>query len=270
MQVRTIAVGHSPHRVTRNGLILAGVILVGLGLGVGSVRTSPNLATTTGELSCSARLIIVDTSSETRGPELVSVADQVLREAAISAIVCDQPVAEYAVAGGGLDSPVLTSEDLAGFTPAGPSPQIRASRLTSAARAAVGKLINVRLRSVYNQGDPSVTSVDALYELAAEQSTQQTQIIIISTGVNDDIQVNLNVPLAAGQGAWLARSIAVPRVAASYITVVGIAQVDASIPPPSPIWSSQIIAFNAELCRASGVARCRIFEIAPVSQILNP
>ncbi len=244
-------------------LSVAGAAIVAVALGGSPARSAP-LA------PCAPRVIVVDLSSAARDQQVASTAQQVVEDAAMSAIVCAQPVVAYGVAGGGEVATILTTDDVQGMAPPGPTPQIRASRLGADQRRAVDELVTRRLKTAYTHADPKVTSVAAMYEVAAQQSTSATDVIFVTTGVNDDAALDLNRPLATGAGARLAMKVTVPHVDASVLTVVGIAQVDASIPPPSPQWPEEILAFNRGLCHASGVARCRLFYAAPVSKSLDP
>jgi len=171
---------------------------------------------------------------------------------------------------GGQVTPIITTDDLANYTPIGPNVQIRSTRFSAAEQAALDRLVTSQLRASYHSGDPSVTSLAALYQLGTEQSTSRTDVVMLSTGVNHDTVVDLNQPLASGQGAILARRISIPKIAALNLTIVGLAQVDSALPPPSAEWPSQVLSFNLALCRASHAAHCRLFEMASPTQVLNP
>jgi hypothetical protein len=175
----------------------------------------------------------------------------------------------YGVSGGGEVSTIVTSDDLARFTPIGPDAQVRATRFGAGQRAALDRLITARLAAAYRTGDPSVTSLAAMYEVAAQQSTSHSDDVFVTTGVNSDQVVNLNQPLRVGEGSQLAKKVRVAHVSARQVVEVGIAQVDSSIPPPSAQWSEEILSFNEALCKASGVASCRLYDIASVSEVLG-
>ena len=240
------------------------------GLFVYSLRATTNSSSAASNVSCASRLIIVDTSSETRSPELALLTQEVVQYAAQSAVICGTSLSAYGVDGGGQVTPIITTDDLANYTPIGPNVQIRSTRFSAAEQAALDRLVTSQLRASYHSGDPSVTSLAALYQLGTEQSTSRTDVVMLSTGVNHDTVVDLNQPLASGQGAILARRISIPKIAALNLTIVGLAQVDSALPPPSAEWPSQVLSFNLALCRASHAAHCRLFEMASPTQVLNP
>lgn len=234
-----------------------------------SVFLSPSTANSNPvTLSCAPRVVVVDLSSADRSPQLSNLALHVIESAADTAVVCNSQLGVYGVAGGGEDTSILTNANLAAFTPVGPNARVRSSRFSASTRRAVAALVAARLRKAYRIGDPSITSIAALYQLAAEQSTSNTIITLLTTGVNEDSMVNLNRPLGAGQGTQLARQVSIPRVAAKEIVLVGIAQVDATLAPPSPQWPTQIWDFNNSLCHAAS-PHCRLYTIASVPQALG-
>jgi hypothetical protein len=200
---------------------------------------------------------------------LSALGQQVIERSAASAVVCGEDLHAYGVSGGGAISAILTSDDLASFTPIGPNAQVRSARFGRSQQVALDALVTRRLAAAYRNGDPSVTSIAALYALAAQQATPETSVIFVTTGVNEDQVVNLNKPLRVGQGSTLAKLVQVPHVTGKQITIVGIAQVDASTPPPSPQWPKEVLSFNEALCRASGVSNCRLYDLASVSQVLG-
>ena len=243
--------------------IVAGTALVAV------VPHSPGQSATGPAGGCAQRVIVVDTSSGNRSSQLSGFADQLIFAAAQSAAVCGQSLSAYAVAGDGLQTPIITADDIALLAPVGPTPQIRAVRFGSAQRASLSRLVTERLTSAYRQGDPSITSVGALYVTAAQYVGRNAQAVFVSDGVNDDSQVDLNEPLASGVGARLAKQIAVSSLRGAVVTIVGLTQVDSTIPPPSPVWPAEIRDFNAALCHASHAARCRLFGSVSISEALD-
>lgn len=221
-------------------------------------------------VSCAPRVIVVDTSSGDRSPELSGFADELIDAAADSAVVCSKSLSVLGVAGGGQHFPVITSDDLAGLSPIGPTQQIRALRFAPSQQERVAQLVTRRLRTAYEVGDPKITSMAALYDSASQQIGAGADVVLVTDGVNNDSQLNLNRPIVAGQGAVLARQIAIPSLRGTSVTIVGVAQVDSSTPPPSPAWPEEIQSFNAALCHASHAAKCRILDTASVSETLDP
>jgi hypothetical protein len=246
---------------------LVAVTLVGAGL-VAMALSGPQ-AQSDPVATCAPRVFIVDTSSAARSPELSALAQQTIEAAAASAVVCGDSISAYGISGGGEVSPILNTDDLQNLTPIGPTPQIRAARFGASQRDELDNLITHRLQAAYRSADPTVTSLAAMYAMAEQHSTLSSQVILLTTGVNEDSTVNLNRPLGTGEGVKLAQEVQVPQVSAKQITIVGIAQVDSSVPPPSPQWPQQIFSFNQQVCKASGVSQCRLFDLASVTQILD-
>jgi len=249
------------------GVALLGVIAISAALTW--VALSPASPAAAPIASCAPRVVVVDLSPSARSPQLANLALQVVEDAAISAIACDEPLAAYGVAGGGADTTILTAADLTQFAPIGPNVVVRSLRFASAQRHALDALIARRLRRAYAGAHTNVTSIPALYELAAQQSTPSTDVALVTTGVNQDDLVHLNRPLADGEGRRLAQRLSVPHVTAKEVVVTGIAQVTSTIPPPGPGWSQQILAFNQALCRASGAPRCQLYNLAAPLQALG-
>jgi len=255
-------------RSIRSVAALVAATLVGAGL-VAATMGGPTQGAAGLTPQCSPRVVVVDLSSADRGPELSNLAVQIVEAAAASAVVCGDNFSSYGVSGGGEVSTIVTSDDLARFTPIGPNSQVRAARFGAGQRETVDRLITGRLAAAYRIGDPSVTSLAAMYEVAAQQSTSSTDDVFVTAGVNSDQVVNLNKPLRVGEGSQLAKKVRVAHVPARQIVEVGIAQVDSSIPPPSAQWPQEILSFNEALCKASGVASCHLYEMASVSQVLG-
>jgi hypothetical protein len=251
----------------RSAAIGAGVALALSAIALGSQGTRSSAATFAA-VPCVSRVILDDTSSENRSPELASFADQLITTAAESAVACETDLVVDGVAGGGQVTPIVTSDDLQQFTPRGPTPQIRAQRFGGSAQSDLEELVKRRLIAAYRVGDPRITSVAALYEVAHEDANRQVDVVIVTAGVNHDSQVDLNRPLAHGQGAELAKGVQVPRVLAAQVTLVGIGQVDSTLPPPSNVWPAEIRSFNAVVCHESHARSCRLFEFPSVSQAL--
>ena len=242
---------------------LGGVAAVAIGIrGPGAPLEGPTV-------SCASRVIVIDTSSSDRSPVLSNLADRVINAAAQSAMVCNDSLSVYGVAGGGAEATIITTDDLGGFAPIGPTEQIRSLRFNSAQRSALDSLISARLRAAYDTGNPSLTSVPALYWVASEYLTRGAQVLLITDGVNEDAQLNLNKALAVGAGATLARSITVSSLPGATVTIVGLAQVDANTAAPSAVWPNEIRNFNAVLCRTSRATLCRLFGLASISQSLD-
>jgi hypothetical protein len=243
--------------------------MVVAGAGVVAMALSGPQAQSDPVASCAPRVLIVDVSSAARSTELSGLAQQTIEAAAVSTVVCGETISAYGVSGGGEVSPIVTTDDLQSLTPVGPTAQIRAARFGTSQRDELDTLITHRLQAAYSSADPKITSLAAMYAMAAQESTSTSQVIILTTGVNEDSTVNLNRPLRTGEGANLAEDVQVPQVSAQQITIVGIGQVDSSVPPPSPQWPQQVFSFNQQVCKASGVSQCRLFDLASVTQILD-
>lgn len=242
------------------GLLIGGLLAVGSGTSA-SVGIAP----------CADRQIVVGMSSPERTPELQRFAVEVATQAAVSAAVCGRDAEAFAVAGGGAVFSLLSTDDVARFTPRGPNRAVRLARLDPTMSRTIEALVAARLHRTY-QADrtPTVSSIAALYEVAAEHAGPNNDVLMVTAGVNHDAQVNLNRPLPTGDGARLAAVVSIPKVANHVTTVVGIAQVDATIPVPGPSWPDEIRAFNERVCRASGARRCRLFSVASVADAFTP
>jgi len=230
---------------------------------------SPGPSATSPTVACASRVIVIDTSSGSRSSQLTTFADQLIDAAAQSAVICEEPLSAYGVSGGGIETPIITSDNLAALTPIGPTPQVRSLRFDSAQQVNLSRLIATRLAFAYRVGDPSITSVGAMYEVASEHFVRSGDVILVTDGVNDDTQINLNQPLTTGEGARLAKKIRVSSLRGEVVTLVGLAQVDSNTPPPSPVWPHEIDSFNATLCHATRAAQCHLFGAASVSEVLN-
>ena len=242
------------------GLLVGGLFAVGSG-----ARSSVGLA------PCADREIDVGLSSSERTPQLQRFAVDAITQAALSAAVCGRTVEAYSVAGGGEVFALLSGDDVARFTPPGPNRAVRLARLDPKAQPTIETLVAGRLHQAYKADRvPAVSSVTALYAVAAEHAGPTTDVLMVSAGVNHDAQVDLNRPLKAGDGSRLAGAVSVSSVGDRVTTVVGVAQVDATSPVPGPSWPTEIRAFNETVCRRSGAGRCRLFSVASVAEALTP
>ena len=262
------SVSRSTRRATLRRLAMLTIATLAAA-GVVAVALSGPSSPTTLNVPCASRVIVLDTSSGNRSPLLSQFALQAIEGASYSAIVCGNPLSTNGVAGGGQETPIITTDDLAGLTPVGPTPQVRASRFGESQRKRVDRLVVARLDSAYRTGDPAITSVPALYESASQQASPGDDILIITDGVNQDSQVNLNQPLAKGEGDQLAKEVQVGSLRGASVTLVGIAQLDSSTPPPSAVWPAEVLAFNTSVCHESRAMSCRLFGAASVSQALD-
>ena len=166
--------------------------------------------------------------------------------------------------------PLMTSDDVAKFAPEGPNRSVRLGRLNRNAESRIAALVAARLAAAYKSDRaPATSSIAALYAVAAEHATTKTDLIILSDGVNEDTQANLNRPLKPGDGEHLADRVAVPPIHNHLTTMVGIAQVDASHAVPGPSWPAEIRGFNESLCARTRAQRCRFFAVAAVAEVLT-
>ncbi len=218
---------------------------------------------------CADRQVETDLSSSNRSPLAERFAVDVVTQTMLSALVCDRPADAFGVAGGGEVIPLVTSDDLAPYAPKGPNRAVRLGRLSSNAESKIAELVAARLHAAYQtDGSSATSSIGALYAVAAEHAAPKTDLILLSDGVNEDTQVDLNRPLQLGEGQRLADRIAVPAIRNQLTTIVGIAQVDASRAVPGPSWPAEINGFNERLCARTRAQRCRFFSVASVSDVL--
>ena len=219
---------------------------------------------------CADRQVVVGLSSAERSPEMQRFAVNVIAEVALSAAVCGRSGEAFGVAGGGQVFALLSGDDVARFAPQGPNRAVRIGRLNPNAATDVAKLVADRLNAAYEAaGEPSVSSIAALYAVAAEHAGHDTDVIFVTAGVNHDAEVDLNRPLQQGEGAQLAESVSVPRIGNATTTVVGVAQMDATRPVPGPSWPAEIRTFNDAICQRSGAQRCRLFSVASTAEALQ-
>lgn len=218
---------------------------------------------------CANRVVIVALSSSERSPRMAQNALEVVAQVGVSSAVCGRSGQAFAVAGGGEVFSLLSGDDVARFAPAGPNRAVRLSRLGTDTEAKVHDLVSGRLRAAYTAGAPLASSIAALYQVAAEHADPDTDIILITDGVNSDSQVNLNRPLQSGDGSRLANKISIPAIGNRLTTVIGIAQVDSATPPPGPSWPTEVRAFNERLCERSGAHACRLFSVASTVDALT-
>jgi len=242
---------------------LVGLVASTSGQSVSSASVAP----------CAPRLVEVDLSSLARSPELANFADQLIMASAESSIVCDStPLSVVGVAGGGDYRMILDSADLASLTPLGPNPTIRSARFSANDRSELSRLVSHDLLAAYRATTSDTTSsVEAFYVLAAQEPSP-THIIAVTPGV-DVGPVNLNRPLAAGDGVRAASSVSVPRLPkGDTFTEVGIGQVDATVPAPSTTWIDEIENFNHALCLKAthDLTSCHLLSVATTSQVLDP
>jgi len=219
---------------------------------------------------CGERIMIVDLSSESRAPRLVAQTESIASVAAVSAVVCGTSFAVYGVAGGGEVLPIIDTDQLDAYAPTGPNEQVRSSRFTSKDQNQVGQLVTSSLQKAWNTTHSKTTSVEALYATAASYSTSKTALVIMTAGVNIDSTLNMNRPLDPGAGKAAADRLTVTQFRSRSVTVVGVAQMDSTLPPPSSIWPTEIESFNQTLCQLSTAAPCRLFPAASVTQALIP
>jgi hypothetical protein len=242
------------------GLMLSALFVLGSG-----ARSNTDIA------PCAAREVEVGLSSPERSTAMQKFAVDLIKAVGLSAAVCGQTGEAYGVAGGGQVFPLLSQDDVAVIAPQGPNRAVRLARLDPAAGPKLAALVAGRLHAAYQaDGDPTVSSVAALYAVAAEHAGRMTDLVLLSAGVNHDTQIDLNRPLDPGDGERLARNLSVATVHNRATTLVGIAQVDASRPVPGPSWPTEVRSFNQQLCQRSRPERCRIFSIASVTEALQP
>jgi hypothetical protein len=258
-----------PARRSMLWVALAALVCGGLVGGLFALGSGVRADATVAE--CADRQVVVGLSSAERSPDLQRFAVGVVTQVAVSAAVCARSGEAFGVAGGGQVFPLLSSDDVARFAPRGPNRAVRLGRLDPNAATQITKLVADRLHAAYRAaGEPTVSSVAALYAVAAEHASRNTDVILVTVGVNHDTQVDLNHPLAPGEGQRLAETVSVPRVGNRVTTVVGVAQMDATRPVPGPSWPAEIRSFNDRVCRRSGARRCRLFSVASVAEALHP
>lgn len=252
---------HAPWTVAVGGLAFAGavgvLVLIGGGRPVGA------------DVPCRERVIAVHLSSSDRTPERRSFVIGLLEQALVSAAVCDERLDATGVAGGGTFVPLVTTDDADAIAPEGPNPTVRRSRFGADDEAEARALVTHRVDAALAEADGSTTTVAALYRRLAEHAGPETDAVLVTDGVNDDVELDLNRVLEAGEGARLADGVAVPEIGNRTTTIVGVAQVDAGTPVPGSTWPAEVRSFNERLCRRSAAGDCRLFSTASVTDALT-
>jgi hypothetical protein len=245
--------------VVLGGIAAAGFLLLSGGTSHNRLLSAP----------CAQRIMIVDLSSESRGSGLVAETKSIASAAAVSSVVCGTTFTIYGVAGGGEIVPILNTDQLEMYAPTGPNEQVRSSRFTPKEQGEVGQLVSLNLRHAWSSTEPRTTSVEALYATAADYSSAKVDVVITTAGVNIDSTLNMNHPLDPGAGKADADRLEVAALRARSVTVVGVGQMDSTLPPPSTIWPTEIKSFNQTLCRRATTGRCRLYPAASATQALS-
>lgn len=221
-------------------------------------------------LPCRDRVMATDVSSLGRTDEFRDGTVEWATQLAVDAAVCETDLSVVAVRGGGVVRPLLTTTDIDGFTPEGPTAKIRASRFDPADETAIVDLVAERLDAALAEGDGAEhLSLPALYTAAAERSEPDTEVILLTHGVHTEGEVDLNRPLVAGEGVELADRVAVPPINARRVIVVGVAQVDSITAPPGATWVTEVRSFNESVCRSAGADVCAVLSTATPKEALS-
>ena len=115
----------------------------------------------------------------------------------------------------------------------------------------------------------ATSTIPALYAAAAEHATAETDLILLTDGVNHDELIDLNRPLAPGEG----------HTAAGPVRGTGDRQPSNDGRRAWPnrceqpaaglhVGSQEVRGSNATLCDKSGPRTCRLFTTATVTETL--
>jgi len=221
------------------------------------------------DVPCANRVVVVELSSSVRTDTWRAGTIDLISAAAASAAVCKNPFAAYAVVGGGRVIDLMSADDVNTFTPIGPNNDVRRSRFGADEESAVQSMVTARFDEVLaTEAGIDSSSIAASYAVVAEHDGPDTDALLITDGVNHDAAADLNRPLDPGEGDALASSISTPALEARQLTIVGLGQVDSTLPPPGTSWLDEVRAFNATLCEQSGAGACRIFTVAATGEAL--
>lgn len=248
-----------PHRSTVPALALAAGALL---LGTACESPGPEVSASCGN----PRVVVFDGSSQNRGPDSVASAEELLTAQLLGAAVCHDPLMAISVVGGSEQKLFDAGSPVASEIAVGPNERARAKtarKLQGEART----FVNGALAGVLEEdGGASVTSVSALYGAAAQHAAPSSRVLLLTTGVEIDGDVDLNRPLAKGEGRSFAAGVEVPTLPEhSTVTVVGLGRMDSHVPEPGAAWPAEVREFNEALCEASG-ASCTLFSVATVAE----
>lgn len=223
----------------------------------------PHLAST----RCTDRVAVIDGSSSRHSEAAAALEAQLLKDAAVSSMVCGTSLVALAVNGGGTAEVVLTAADLPVIE--GGSADLRRGRLTAGHIAAVEIAVHDAVLRAHAQNS-TTTSVAAFFNAAADVATPEAEVIIITDGVNSDDVADLNRPLLNGEGVELAALMNPRQLDAERVVMVGIGQVAQSSPPPGARWSEEVRAFNEAVCAAAASsAACDVLAVADPGTVLT-
>ena len=129
-------------------------------------------------------------------------------------------------------------------------------------------MISDRLSQAFSRfTEVNTTSVPALFEAAAEHATPGSRVIIVTPGVDQDANIDLNRPLVTGEGVSLAKKVISPHLPPrTSVIIAGVGQVDSSQPAPGSTWTAELVAFNRTICEGT-TAICQVFTAVAVSQV---
>lgn len=221
------------------------------------------------DADCAERVVVVATSSSERSEAMRRRAVGVAAAAIESAMVCDTPVTAMAVSGGGRALLLVEEGQLASWAPPGGNARLRARRLDESTKDEILKHIAGALDSAYETVDATPSSIPALYRVAGDHASSATHLVVVTDGVHSADGVDLNRPLAMGEGARLADDLNVAQIGNASTTIVGVAQVDAGLDPPGAQWVDEVRAFNEAICVASDAETCRVLAEAVPKQVLE-
>lgn len=247
----------SPH--SRIAILTAATTLVM----ASACSSSPDVSASCG----GNRVVVVDLASSNRAPASMGFVTDVVSSELLGAAVCDEKLTVVGVAEGGR-ALIVSSDDVAGLGIKGPNKRARADNARPHQKE-VSVLVGRRLaRALEEFSTVRTTSVTALYAAAAEQAAGATRVVVLTPGVHQDGPIDLNRPLAPGEGASAASGIRVPKLPpGATVRVAGVGQVDVAQPAPGSTWTRELVSFNETVCEATS-ASCQIFTVASVSQIV--
>ena len=239
---------------------------------------------------CQRTIILIDASSSARSAAMQTTAADLAVRAAVKAAICATDV-DVALIAPGRTYPIVATSDVAPFTPTGGNERTRARRFQADDEHQLRTMVHQRLHDGYETLTSTPSSIAALTIAAADRSRPGDTVIVITDGVNQDRDLNLNRPLAKGEGATLAASLPPATLEGRHMTFVGVGEMGSTQTPTAPNgapagdasaslaadadthetstrWSNEIREFVAELCHQSNATTCTVVGSIPTQELL--
>lgn len=233
-------------------LIAAGVIATTALMGC---QKAPQFALSK-DCEATSFAILVDATSSQRNPDHLGDVSEAVAASAARAAVCDTTWTGRVING-------TASEDIANAPELAllPGATENGRRANLAVKSdKIRAHFRDQLTTIIGATTGETSSLPTMFNTAAEFAEPDSEITLITDAVDTNDTVNLNAPLVPGAGAAAAQLVALnPGLAETHITIAGLGQVDAEIPPPSGQWVEEIRSYAETLCADTGASTCKIY-----------